>query len=183
MKWIVGGILAAIVGYAGYLVNYLGALKTVKLSEGEASVMYLLGKEHVGPYHKIVPTINEVENWAREKKIDCTRSFGLYLDNPAQVEEARMKSWGGCVVEAASLGDLPEGFVIQEFSAPYFVKAVFEGSPGIGPMKVYPKVEKYFAEKNLARLPRVLEVYIVHSQTAMTTTYYFPAEKPAQVSP
>jgi effector-binding domain-containing protein len=183
MKWIVGGILAAIVGFVVYLTTYLGVYKTVQLSDGTAETMTLLGKEHVGPYHKIVPVIQEVEAWAKKNNIDCTRSFGLYLDDAENVEESRLKSFGGCVIDGATLPPHPEDFSVRMFSAPHFVKALFEGSPGIGPFKVYPKAAAYIQAKGFESLPSVLEIYIVHSEKAMTTTYYFPVNTSASVPP
>lgn len=177
MKWIVGGVLAAIVGFVGYLMLYLGAFRSVQLSDGPVPAMTLIGKEHVGPYHKIVPVIQEVETWAKEAGLDCTRSFGLYLDDPEEVDEPRLKSFGGCVLADAKVPELPEGLSVRVFSAPHFVKALFEGSPGIGPFKVYPRVKEYIHAKGFHPLPSVLEVYIVHSAKAMTTTYYFPVEQ------
>lgn len=176
MKWIVGGVLAAVLGFVVYLLLYLGAFRTVQISDGPVQAMTLIGKEHVGPYHKIVPVIQEVETWAKSVGLDCTRSFGLYLDNPEEVDEPRLKSFGGCVLADAKVPELPEGFSVRVLSAPHFVKALFEGSPGIGPFKVYPKVQAYIRAKGFEPLPSVLEVYIVHSAKEMTTTYYFPVE-------
>lgn len=184
IKAVLLGILTAVIGFAIYLTNYLGTFKEVKISQGEAPVFTLLGKEHIGAYHKIVPVIEEVETWAKARGIDCTQSFGLYLEDPRRAEEERLHSWGGCWIdEKQTPSELPADFKIQKWTAPLFVKAVFDGSPGIGPLKVYPKVEKWFEENHLTRLPGTLEVYVVRSEKEMTTTYYFPAEKKAEAAP
>lgn len=174
-------IFAVLIGLAlfiAYLAFYVGAFQGVKISEGEAAPFLLLGKVHTGAYHKIVPVIEEVENWARTHGVDCTQSFGLYRDDPRATEQDRLHSLGGCWVSAPPTVEMPADFKIETWSQPYFVKAVFEGSPGIGPYKVYPKVEDYIAQKGYKALPGVLEVYVVHSQKQMTTTYYFPVARP-----
>ena len=175
---IFAGLIGLII-FGVYLTTYVGAFRAVKISEGEAPAFILLGKEHVGPYHKIVADIQEVETWAKAHGVDCSQSFGLYLNDPRNTEEERLRSWGGCWVSNPDIKDLPEGFKIQTWTAPYFVKAVFDGSPGIGPMKVYPQVEDYMNEKQMKRRPNTLEVYVIHPGNEMTTTYYFPVEKPA----
>ncbi len=177
IKYLLLPLLVAILVYVSYLLFYVGAFKPVIISEVEAGPFIYLGKDHVGAYHKIVPVIEEVETWAKEKGLDCKLTFGKYLNDPDQVEEGRLKSFGGCLLpqsENIPVSQLPSGYKLEtEFTRKY-VKALFEGSPGIGPMKVYPKVAEYFRTQNLSREEWTLEVYEVHSQEAMTTTYYFP---------
>lgn len=183
IKHTIFAVLAGLVLFASYLIFYVGAFQGVKISDGEAPPFVLLGKAHVGAFHKIVPVIEEVETWAKAHQIDCTQSFGLYRDDPRQTEEGRLQSFGGCWVAAAPTLALPQEFHVETWDQPYFVKAVFEGSPGIGPYKVYPKVEDYISEKGFRKLPGVLEVYVIHSQKEMTTTYYFPVAKPLAAAP
>lgn len=158
-----------------YLAQYLGAFKSVDISEAEKGPLKLLYKEHTGAYHKVVGVIEEVETWARQKGIDCSESFGEYLDNPNVTEENRLRSRGGCVVKEFPTADLPEGFLTREIPVRKYVVALFDGSPGIGPLKVYPKVENYMKEHRLAIDGPILEIYVIHSEKAMTTTYLFPA--------
>jgi hypothetical protein len=174
-------LLIAIIVYVGYLLFYVGAFKPVLISEKEAGPFFYLYKEHTGAYHKIVPVIETVETWAKEQKIPCTLSFGKYLNDPSSVDEERLRSIGGCLVSEeeskALAGHLPEGFKLEAQAPQKYVIAQFEGSPGIGPMKVYPKVFQYIEEQRLLREEWVLEIYEVHSQEAMTTTYHFPLKR------
>lgn len=169
------GTLGILLACGLYIASYTGYFKEVRIETGKAGPFLVLAKEHFGPYHEIVPKIEAVEGWVKAKGGDCTRSFGQYFDNPAETEAARLKSRGGCIL-TAKLEGIPEEFKYDEIPEQNYVKAVFEGSPGIGPLKVYPKVEAYVRDHNLKPKPSVLEVYVVHSPTAMTTTYYFPVE-------
>ena len=179
IKGVIATLLITVVGFGIYLSMYLGVFTEVKFSEGEAPPFVLLSKSHVGAYDKIVPVIEEVESWAKARGIDCTQSFGFYEDDPNETEQERLRSRGGCwISDANQVKAIPTDFKIETWSAPYFVKAVFEGSPAIGPVKVYPKATEYFATHRYKRLKGTLEVYVIHDHNEMTTTYYFPAEKP-----
>ncbi len=187
LKHAIFAILIGVVIFLTYVSVYVGAFREVKISETQTPPFLLLGKEHIGPYHKIVPVIQEVEAWAKSNRIDCSHSFGLYRMDPHEAEEERLRSFGGCWisdVDAKRLSTegkreivLPTGFKIETWSAAHFVKVDFDGSPGVGPIKVYPKVEDYIEEKRLKRRAGTLEVYVIAPDAkAMTTTYYFPVE-------
>jgi effector-binding domain-containing protein len=158
--------------------NYLGAFKPVIINQKKAGPFHVVYKTHIGPYHKIVPLIEEVEKWAKSQGLDCHLSYGEYLDNPKQTEEVRLRSHGGCILPAPVNSPLPEGFEQQTIPEKNYVTAVFEGSPGIGPLKVYPQVFQYIEDQGLTREESTIEVYEIHSPESMTTTYYFPLKTP-----
>jgi len=62
------------IGFAIGLGFYLGAQKNVLLSESTSEPMYLVYKEHLGPYHQIEATIESVESWAKSQHIACERT-------------------------------------------------------------------------------------------------------------
>lgn len=166
-------VLLVVITLSIYMANYLGAFKAVDITEAERPAMKLVYKDHTGSYHKIVSIIEQVEAWAKENKINCTESFGEYIDDANAIEESRLRSRGGCIVTKIP-ASLPEGFQSREVPARKYVIATFEGSPGIGPLKVYPKAESYMKERQLVMDGPVMEIYVVHSERAMTTTYLFP---------
>lgn len=175
MKWILFAILGLIAAFGLGLAIRLGAFRDVQISTVELDKQFIIYKEHLGSYHKIVPVIEEVETWAKAHGESCQRSFGKYLDNPEIVDESRLRSQGGCVL-VREISNMPPEYQVGEIPAGKYVQARFEGSPGIGPMKVYPRVRK-FAEVQRIRLKDwVVEIYEVHGHDAMTTTYLFPME-------
>jgi DNA gyrase inhibitor GyrI len=181
IKWFLGTVLGVVLGISGYFLVHLGAFKSVLITEKTLGPLELIYKDHMGAYHKVSPLISEVETWAKSKDLNCTRTFGEYFDDPRSVEEGRLRARVGCVVDK-----IPENLQSEMTAAELktvvipegkYVTAVFEGSPAIGPMKVYPKIEDYFAAKGLHEnvfSSSVLEIYVVHSETAVTTTYLFP---------
>lgn len=169
-----------------YLFQYTGAFKSVTVEQDERGPYTVLFKAHVGPYHKIVGTIEEVEKWAKEHGLKCRLSFGEYFDDPRIVEEGRLNSRGGCLADPQVpeeknqleklRNDLPDGFEVAEIPQTRAVVALFNGAPGIGPLKVYPKAEDYISENRLLRKGSVLEIYEIFGPNSMQTTYIWPIQ-------
>lgn len=179
-------IFALFIGLAifiAYLAQYLGAFRSVHVGIENREPMQMAAKAHFGEYHKVVANIQEVETWFNDNKLNCKLSFGEYLDDPKQVEQGRLRSFGGCILQAADIATLetwkpqmPAGFEIKQIHAQRYIVASFDGSPGIGPMKVYPKVYD-FAQENLLKIKGpVMEIYEVFSKKEMHTTYLFAIE-------
>ena len=181
-------ILCLALGFGGFMFYHLGVLKPVQIEQTSRPAMVLLYKEFMGPYHKTVTAIEAVEKWAAENGKDlgitCQLSFGKYIDNPEGIEESRLRSHGGCILPndkdfaswQQALSTMPADFKLSEEAGGNYVTAVFEGSPGIGPLKVYPKVQEYLTEKALKTQGPVIEIYEIKDRDAkreMTTTYLF----------
>ncbi|WP_413580780.1 GyrI-like domain-containing protein [Bdellovibrio sp. HCB288] len=178
MRYIIVFVIVMVASFGGYLATYLGAFKGVEISEAQQGPFKTLYIEHVGPYHKVNKVIEKVEKFMASKGTICQRTFGEYLDDPRQVEEARLRSRVGCLIESMPT-DVPENMKEGVIPANHYVVAVFTGSPGIGPLKVYPRVEEYLQQKGLAKTATAIEIYEIHSITeksAMTTTYLFPVQ-------
>lgn len=169
-----------------YLMQYTGAFKSVTMGVDQRGPYTMIYKEHSGAYHKIVSTIEDVEKWAKENKLKCRLSFGEYFDNPKNVEEGRLKSRGGCLVDPLDPEDqqiyetlkekLPENFKTEIYSETKAVVALFTGSPGIGPMKVYPKADEFIEKGKLIKKGPVLEIYEVFDSKSMQTIYIWPIQ-------
>ncbi len=167
-----------------YLFQYTGAFKTVSVDIDERGPYTIIFKPHIGAYHKIVTAIEEVETWAKANGLKCRLSFGEYFDDPRVVEEGRLNSRGGCILdpliaaEAVHLKNIkntmPADFQIAEILKTKAVVALFTGAPGIGPLKVYPKAEDYISEHKLARMGSVIEIYEIFDRKSMQTTYIWP---------
>lgn len=167
-----------------YLFQYTGAFKTVTVDQDERGPYTVIFKTHIGPYHKIVSTIEEIETWTKANGLKCRLSFGEYFDDPRMVEEGRLNSRGGCLIDPLIEEEknvleklktnLPQDYKIDEIPKTKAVVALFTGAPGIGPLKVYPKAEDYITEHKLSRKGSVIEIYEVFDKRAMQTTYVWP---------
>ncbi len=167
-----------------YLFQYTGAFKTVSVDVDERGPYTIIFKPHLGAYHKIVTTIEEVEAWAKANGLKCRLSFGEYFDDPRVVEEGRLNSRGGCILDPLNKDEttrlesvrklMPADFKIAEIPKSRAVVALFTGAPGIGPLKVYPKAEDYISEHKLTRQGSVIEIYEIFDRKSMQTTYIWP---------
>lgn len=167
-----------------YLFQYTGAFKSVTVAVDQRPALQIIYKDFTGPYHKIVSTIEEVETFVKTKGFKCRLSFGEYLDNPQVVEEGRLRSRGGCIVdplvpEELSLleklkTELPKDFKTDTLPATRAVVALFDGAPGIGPLKVYPKADEFIEKEKLVRKGNVIEIYEIFNAKSMQTTYIWP---------
>lgn len=171
-------IFLGIVCLLGYVAYYVGYFKSVTIHEMGPKKFVLIGIKHYGAYHKIVEKIQKVESQIKDLGGDCHESFGIYLDDPAQVEQERLRSFGGCIIQDASwikdhLTQLSQ-FQVAEWGAAQLIEAYFEGSPGVGPLKVYPKVSDYVKSRKLKLENSVLELYRMIGDNKMVTYYYFP---------
>lgn len=172
LRHIVSVTFAIILALLSYLAVYLGAFKPVEISMGEFGPFHLVYKKHLGAYHKIVPVIEDVEQWVKSQGDPCNLSFGEYFDDPKKVEQERLRSNGGCVV-GKPWNNLPPDFEQKEVPKQFYIKALFEGSPGIGPYKVYLKAQSLMEDKGLEPNGPVYEFYQILPEQKMKTEYYF----------
>lgn len=164
-----------------YLYFYLGANQPVVVERRQVSGMNLLFKVHRGPYHHINQVIETVEKWAKENNYPCPRTFGEYLDDPRQVPQERLTSNGGCVSETPyEAANLPEGYQVKTLPAADYIHATFDGSPAIGPWRVYPKLAEFAVENKLRTAPSTIEIYTVLPDSKMKTEYLVPILDPAE---
>lgn len=169
-----------------YVLQYTGAFKSVTIGVDQRGPYTILFKPHVGAYHKIVSVIEEVETYAKKNGLKCRLSFGEYFDNPAIVEEGRLQSRGGCLIDPLEKSDgeafekikdsLPEEFKYDVIPESKAVVALFTGAPGIGPMKVYPKADEFIQNGKLKKKGPALEIYEIFDNKSMQTIYIWPIE-------
>jgi effector-binding domain-containing protein len=179
LKAMIAVVLIAVTSLILSFIYRLGGFKEIHLSETTAGPFHVVSKAHLGPYHKIVPVIEEVEKWAHSQSETCVLSFGEFIDNVNFTPEDRLHSNAGCIVEKnwQLLGTLPEGFMYRELPARRYLTTVFDGAPSIGPMKVYSKAFQYIEEHGEKVDGPIIEMYEILPQQGIKTTYYFPIVK------
>lgn len=172
-------VILSLIGGVFYLTVRNGFFKSATIDIGNRPAMHLLYKEFVGPYDKVLPTLQEVEKWAHENKIPCSLTFGEYLEDPNLVEMERLHSNVGCLMDLAWTSNLklPEGFQVKEVPMRKYVIGDFAGSPALGPYKVYGKAQDFILEKNLEPIGPVIEVYEVSADQKLRTIYLFPVKE------
>ena len=127
-------------GFVAFIFFRTGYYEDVKISSGFQGPFIFVYKKHLGPYHKIAPIIDEVEDYFKEQQLPCPIAFGCYLHDPNTVEHDRLESHGGCAFLQASekLLELAKkgGYLIDRVQKKEYLVATFNGSPSVGSMKV-----------------------------------------------
>ena len=98
-------------------------------------------------------------------ELETTKGFGLYYDNPREVDKDKLRSIVGCIVEGKSVKDLKvvsEKYGVKEYPASQsvYTEFPFKGKMSIlvGVFRVYPKLTAYIKEKGYANTP-MMELY------------------------
>ena len=161
--------------FASFIIYRTGYLKDVKIASGYQGPFILVYKLHKGPYHKISQVITEVEDELRKLKIDCPLAFGRYLHDPNLVDHDRLESHGGCALPAPNekLKELPDTWKVEVLEKKEYVVATFDGSPSMGPIKVYPMVQKWLEKYGYKQQGPVIELYQTLSEDQVLTRYLF----------
>ena len=84
-----------------------GLFSSVSISEKNVGPYSLVYKTHIGDYKSVGPIIGELYyDLKNNYSIETTKGFGLYYDNPQEVDKAKLRSIVGCIVEGRSVEDL-----------------------------------------------------------------------------
>lgn len=175
--------LAFVVIIISTLVIYLaysGLFHKVVMEEKEIGSFVLIYENHVGEYQKIKPVMDKVYNsLLNEDKIETTRGFGIYYDNPKKVAKDKLRSIGGCILDEkdyAKLEQLKTKYKVMELPKKKSLYAEFPFnnpiSIFIGILKVYPVFSAYIKTKQYQQR-EVMEVY---NQGAKKIEYIMPLE-------
>lgn len=143
-----------------------GLFSSVIIKEQNTGPFFLVYEKHVGDYKNVGPVMDEI--YYRLKKvfsIETTKGFGLYYDNPREVDVEKLRSLVGCMVEEKDSEDwkkLKNEFNIKEYPSSKSIVAEFpyHGKMSIilGLFKVYPKLIKYISDKGYQATP-IMEIY------------------------
>lgn len=180
LRYIAFLILSCVVVFLLTVFFRVGGHKSVEITTAELPPLGVLSTKHLGPYHQVNSSIVKVEEWARTQNIPCTRTFGVFLDDPAIVDEVRLRSEVGCVLDGISslslATELPEWLHVKSLDEGKYVVAKFDGAPSIGPFKVYPKVDDYLEEHRLQKAAAPIEIYKVVGEREAETEYRFKVQ-------
>ena len=152
----------------------LGGFQPVSIEVNFFGPKYLVYKNHTGAYHTINSSITEVEKWAQKNGYECQTTFGEYLSDPEKIQTEYLKSHAGCVTYNIPQ-QIPSIYHVKKLPKTKSVIAYFNGSPAIGPWKVYSKVKNFIKAKGLITKQYPLEFYTLKDKT-IQTTYIFPLE-------
>jgi predicted transcriptional regulator YdeE len=162
-------IIGVILALMAIVFIYYGGLSKVNCRIDTQGGETLVFKDMIGDYAKSGKLSNEVYyTLLNDYEIETFKGFGIYYDNPKEVEKNKLRSEIGCIVEQKDIskvsqikGELktktyPEqSYIVAEFP--------FKGKLSIilGITKVYPSLEKFVKEKGYNNDGAVMEIYDV----------------------
>ncbi len=143
-----------------------GLFSSITISEKNVGPYLLVYKTHIGDYKGVGPIIGEVyDDLKNNYSMVATKGFGLYYDNPQEVDKAKLRSIVGCIVEGKTVEDLKKvsnKYGVKEYPSSKSVVAEFpyrgKISIFIGIFKVYPKLGSYIKEHKYPQTP-IMELY------------------------
>jgi len=101
-------------------------------------------------------------------EIETFKGFGIYYDNPKEVEKSKLRSEIGCIVEkkdTSKLSQIKGEFKIKTHPEKSYLvtEFPFKGKLSVilGIMKVYPAMEKFAKENGYEMDGAVMEIYDV----------------------
>ncbi len=167
VKNVIAALVIIIVMFTVYLA-YHGLFSGVTIQEVKKGPWVFVYDKHTGPYKNSKDVADRIyRSLLKDEKIETKRGFGIYYDKPGDVEESRLRSISGCILEEKDLKKVPElekKYRVGELPAEryLFVEFPFKGGMSImlGIIKVYPKLAAYMVEKNYAPVP-MMEIYDV----------------------
>ncbi|MDP4239191.1 MAG: hypothetical protein Q8904_06950, partial [Bacteroidota bacterium] len=94
------------------------------------------------------------------------RQFGIYFDNPQKVEQSKLRSEVGCILENADTSKvfwLKARFNIKTYPVKRYITAEFpfkgRMSILIGILKIYPALTKYAKKNGYGETGPIMEIY------------------------
>ncbi len=158
-------ILVIIIFIATYLV-YHGLFIGPKFTEEKRGPYYMVCEKHIGDYSKTAKVMDRIYfSLLNNEKIISTRGFGLYYDNPSEVDKKNLRSIVGCLLDGQykdRIDQLKKKYRIEEFPASWCLATAFpyrsELSILMGVIKVYPKLNRIMEKKEYPQVP-IMEIY------------------------
>lgn len=110
---------------------------------------YVAYQEFVGPYTSVSPTMETVYQWLQANDITSSTWIGLYYDNPQTTPSESLRSEVWSLITKEQLLVSSSVYSVKTIPARKSIVATFpyknKFSYMIGPMKVYPALEKYLS--------------------------------------
>ena len=163
---IIGIIIVLVVIVLLIVLSRYGLFASVKIAEKNVGPYLLVYKKYIGDYKNVGQVMDKLYYDLKDNYgIDTTKGFGLYYDNPQEVDKEKLRSIVGCIVEDKSVNDLnsiSSKYGVKEYPSSKSVVAEFpyKGKMSIilGIFKVYPKLSTYIEEHKYAQMP-IMELY------------------------
>ncbi len=186
MKWFGGTIAGIFLGFIFVILFVMfrsGSFKKVEIIKSNYGPFVAIYKNRLGPYHESSDTLFEVEKILKKNQILCVTSFGIYLDDPNETVADRLRSELGCLFsdkykdQLKTLAEDPSlNLSLKYIDEKNYISGIFEGSPALVSLKVYPKIKKWALQNRYNLKTEAFEIYEVKSASKVKTSVLFEIE-------
>ena len=162
-------VLAAIVAIGIGVYAYYGGFHTVEFKTEKQGDEILVYEYVVGDYSQTGEITDQVyHSLLNDFNIETFRGFGIYYDNPAEVEASQLRSEVGCILEntdASKVDVIKQKFKVKVLPKGTYTVSEFpyKGAMSIfvGLLKFYPEMHKQHAKGNIEVNGPIMEIYDV----------------------
>jgi len=164
---IVGILIIVLLLVSAGIWVYYGGLTTIVFSNPQQGGEVLVYKEVVGDYMKSGEISEEVYNDLMAMGVETFIGFGIFYDDPSEVETEKRRSEIGCVLEQKDIDKIPEiekKFKVKTFPVGQYTSTDFpyKGMPSIfvGMIQVYRAIDRIKKDKHeLYKEGPIMELY------------------------
>jgi len=159
---------------------YIGGFQTLEVKNKKMGGYLVAGLEFTGPYHKVGPAMMKADSILRATGVECTKGFGIYYDNPEEVEADKLRSFVGNIIENAdseTIAKIKEtGLRVDSIPEKNAIVVEMKTRNNLsymtGPMKAYPLLhEKQKADNctpslafEIYDVPAHMTYYVMHCE-------------------
>lgn len=149
---------------------YYGGFRTITFKTEEAGGEILVYEEVTGDYSQSPKVMDRVYYaLLNDDKIETTKGFGIYYDDPKDVEKSKLRSEIGCIInepiDSTTLADLSKKYKVKILPKGTYITTEFPNkgmmSTLVAIVKVYPALDKYVKENGFYDKVSVMEIYDV----------------------
>ena len=144
---------------------YLGGFQKVEVTEQMMGPYTIAYTEFVGNYSLVGPSMDKVYETLSGAGILSATGVGIYYDDPAVVEQEKLRSDVGAMVVGSDITKIPQNddIKIKNIAGKQSIVAEFPIKNSIsymaGVIKVYPALKRYMVEKDYSNQVPVMELY------------------------
>jgi len=147
--------------------TYYGGFKKIDFVISEQGGETLVYENLTGDYKQSPVIMDKVYySLINNDKVETYKGFGIYYDNPKNVETSKLRSEIGCILEekdSLKVNDLKSKYNIKTYPKGSYIvtEFPFKGkiSVIIGLMKVYPSLTNYLKKQGYGEKGAVMEIY------------------------
>jgi len=160
-------ILVAIIAIFVGIYGYYGGFHSIEFNTKEQGGEILVYENVVGDYSQTIEISDQIYySLLNDFNIETFRGFGIYYDNPAEVEANLLRSDVGCILEAADSSQID--IIRQKFNVKILPKGNYTSAEFpykgmmsilVGLMRVYPEMHRLHATGKLNIDGPIMEIY------------------------